>query len=280
MSKQQQLIYNLLVRLWPLSHVANWLGRQPIIGRLVVSILFGERVVEGTIIPVRQTLWGGESVALPYLCLEPLLTQASFRFLMKQCVCRSGEGCQNYPRDLGCIFLGEGARELGPEMGCPISTEEALDHVRRAVGLGLVPLIVHSSFDALMLGIRRYERMLALCFCCDCCCTVRGSLRNGPRAFWERIGRLPGLQVSVNGACVGCGTCVPLCHVQAIRLEDGRARIGDACKGCGRCAAACPREAIHLTLPEGSDVLRRLQMRIRARTDIGPAEDNGNALLT
>jgi ferredoxin len=269
--RSSRILYKLAIWLWPLSHVADRVGRLPVVGRLL-SPFFGERQCSATIIPVHQVIRGTESVPLPYLVLAPLLEQASYRFIMKECVCRSGEGCQTYPRDLGCIFLGDGAREIDAHLGQPATVAEALAHVRQALDLGLVPMIAHASMDAFVLGIRQYDRMLAICFCCDCCCTIRGSLRDGPRQFWERVTRLPGLQVKVDGACVGCGRCVSVCHVQAIQLAGGRAHINGTCKGCGRCVAQCPHGAIEMSLPNQAEVLRRLQTRIRERTDIGAKE--------
>jgi UDP-glucose 4-epimerase len=260
---------DLLARLWPLSHVANRLARRRLIGRLIAPLL-NQRCIGATIVPIQETVGSSESVALPQLLLEPLLSQASYRVAMSRCICRTGEGCQSYPRDLGCIFLGEGAREIAPQQGRAVSVDEALAHVRRAVGLGLVPLIVHSAFDALVLGIRKHERMLAVCFCCDCCCVVRGTLRDGPPQFWERITRLPDLQVTVSDSCTACGACLSLCYVQAISIENGRAQIGEDCKGCGRCAAICPNQAIEIHVPGDGQITERLQARIRTWTDIGP----------
>jgi heterodisulfide reductase subunit A len=45
--------------------------------------------------------------------------------------------------------------------------------------------------------------------------------------------------------CNGCGECVKICPVNAIRMEDGKARIDPfQCVGCGACVPVCPREAI------------------------------------
>ena len=60
---------------------------------------------------------------------------------------------------------------------------------RQAINQGLVPMIVHAAYDAELLGID-YNRMLAVCFCCDCCCTVRKGLRSGPTEFGDTVLRL------------------------------------------------------------------------------------------
>ena len=57
-----------------------------------------------------------------------------------------------------------------------------------------------------------------------------------------------GVEVKVTDRCVGCGTCVKTCFVEAIRVVNKRAVISDKCRGCGRCVEACPKHAIELTI--------------------------------
>jgi heterodisulfide reductase subunit A len=45
--------------------------------------------------------------------------------------------------------------------------------------------------------------------------------------------------------CNGCGECVPMCPVNAITMQDGKAKIDPfQCVGCGACIPVCPKEAI------------------------------------
>jgi ferredoxin len=46
--------------------------------------------------------------------------------------------------------------------------------------------------------------------------------------------------------CIGCGQCVGVCPVEAIKLEDGIAIISDECVECGVCVGECPSEAISI----------------------------------
>ena len=47
--------------------------------------------------------------------------------------------------------------------------------------------------------------------------------------------------------CTGCGTCVDLCPVEAIKLEDNIAVVdADQCVDCGSCENECPVEAIKI----------------------------------
>jgi Pyruvate/2-oxoacid:ferredoxin oxidoreductase delta subunit len=256
-----------LLRLWSLGKIPHWLGNLPLIGPLFAPC-FRPEESEAFIIPVQQAIQGTESVALPYTLLPFLTRQASARFILDKCSCRHAEHCRDYPHDIGCLFLGDGAAQIHPQLGRQASADEALAHLDRAVSSGLVPMVAHASFDAYMLDIP-YRKMLAICFCCDCCCTIRQGLRMGPVAFWDTVQRLPGLKVVVETACTGCGTCLAKCPVNAISAPDGRAYIDhQRCKGCGLCIAACPDEAIHLHLADGVDTLDRLLARIGERTDI------------
>ncbi len=46
--------------------------------------------------------------------------------------------------------------------------------------------------------------------------------------------------------CNGCGTCVEICPVQAIKIENEKAIINDDCVECGACMSECPQGAISL----------------------------------
>ena len=47
-------------------------------------------------------------------------------------------------------------------------------------------------------------------------------------------------------ACTGCGACVDMCPVNAIKMENGKAKVSDDCIECGACLNVCPSEAISL----------------------------------
>jgi UDP-glucose 4-epimerase len=243
------------------------MGTRPLLG-LLLRPLFSPSGNEAVMIPIHEAVQGDDSVVLPQPMLTPLVEKASVRFLMEECMCRRGENCQSYPHDVGCLFLGDGAAHINPALGRSVDADEALAHAQRAIDLGLVPLITHNSFDAYVLGIP-YRRMLAVCFCCDCCCAVRLVLRQGPPAFWTTVLRVPGLTVRVGEACVQCGACLTVCPVEAIYLNNGRVRIGEQCKGCGRCVTTCPVQAIGLEIAQDVDPLGQLMTRIAQRTDVG-----------
>ncbi len=45
--------------------------------------------------------------------------------------------------------------------------------------------------------------------------------------------------------CIGCGACVDVCPVQALSMEDGKAKCDEGtCIDCGACISVCPTQAI------------------------------------
>jgi ferredoxin len=266
MSRSRHIV-NLVMALWPWGKALNRAGNWPVLGSLMRPC-FDAEDNEAIIIPVHEVVRGTESVALPFSLLPPLVERSTTRTILDACLCRRGENCGAYPHDIGCLFLGDGAAHIDPALGRPASVAEALAHLRQAMDAGLVPLVVHSSFDAWLLGIP-YHQTLAVCFCCDCCCSVRQGLRLGPPAFWDTVLRLPGLAAVVGPGCTGCGECLNACPVGAVSVAAGLAHIGQSCKGCGSCASVCPVGAIDFQLAGDADALGWLLGRIQERTDIG-----------
>jgi len=44
--------------------------------------------------------------------------------------------------------------------------------------------------------------------------------------------------------CTGCGSCIEVCPVQAIKIKNKKAVVGQDCVECGACLNQCPEEAI------------------------------------
>ena len=95
---------------------------------------------QAIIIPVHETVSGTESVALPFPLLAPLVELASARFVVDACLCRSAEGCRNYPADIGCLFLGDGAARIAAVGDGGDHEVGAADHVAAGVELGVCGL--------------------------------------------------------------------------------------------------------------------------------------------
>ena len=47
-----------------------------------------------------------------------------------------------------------------------------------------------------------------------------------------------------NDKCTGCGICVDVCPVGAIKVENQKAIISEECAECAVCIDQCPNQAI------------------------------------
>ena len=269
------LRYRAALKLWPLGKLGKKAGRMPLVGKAVGPVLWNERNLDATYVPVGENVELEPGSVVPYQIIEDLIKRASNRFILSGCLCRTAAHCDRYPEEVGCIFLGDAAAQISGERGGAADIESALDHVRTAEKLGLLPCIIHSSFDASLLGID-YRRMLAVCFCCNCCCTFRTDMKGGPVAYRERIIKLPGLVMSSVGECAQCEKCARACFLGALTVGRDGPVFAEFCKGCGRCAAACPRRNIRIRLDPTVDTEAILMDRIGARTDI---EGQGTVIL-
>ena len=65
--------------------------------------------------------------------------------------------------------------------------------------------------------------------------------------------------ITADENCIGCGTCVNVCPMENIKLENGKAVIGDDCASCLACFHWCPKEAIWMSRQE--NIARRSKYR-------------------
>jgi ferredoxin len=255
------LFVHLLKKVFPNRFAAARATKVPIIGEILDRWLFEgddlmvlpkDQAIET--IEINRSLDRPGETVLPSEVVEHFIEQASVHWVMDVCICRDANRCEDYPIDLGCLFLGEAALGINPQLGRRVTKEEALAHVRRCREAGLVHLVGRNKLDTVWLGVGPGDRLLTVCNCCPCCCLWRVLPHVAPRIS-AKVTRMPGVTVTVNGRCVGCGVCTEdVCFVDAIHLVDGRAAISDECRGCGRCVDVCPQEAIEIKIDSGQFV--------------------------
>ncbi len=256
----------IITAFWPIRNLLAQMAGWRVFGRWLAPTFRGDRA---SYIPVQVEVERPTSVALSGKRVEEIIRESSFRFLLKKCMCRSLEPCRHFPKDIGCLFLGEGAREIVSSLGREASVEEALAHHRRAVALGLIPMVGKLRWDSLWLGVKRADQLLTICHCCDCCCYFK-MYRFLPPEAAAGLRKLEGLEIRVEEEkCDGCGICVERCFIQAMAVKNGKAVAGEQCRGCGRCAAVCPRQAVRVCLPKLSPPLPSAYLRC------GPASSGG-----
>jgi ferredoxin len=247
--------------------------KAPLVGRLIDQALFGgddiiylpkdnlvrEDRIRKKVIPVNESVQRPADTVLPSAVVAHFIEQSEYRWIMDFCICRESDNCQDYPKELGCIFLGEAVLKINPKLGRLATKEEALDHLRRCQEAGLVHMIGRNKLDTIWLGATPGKKLLTICNCCPCCCLWR-VLPHVDHAIGDKVTRMPGVNVSVNAACKGCKLCTrEVCFVDAIHMIDGRAVIDAArCRGCGRCVEVCPLDAIDLSFAPSTAVQRSI----------------------
>jgi ferredoxin len=263
---------NLVKKYFPSRFSLAKLTKVPFVGGMIHYGLFdGDDIIylpKDNVIRIDEPIPGPEDTVLPSQVLEHFIKKARYHWLMNFCICRDASHCQDYPIELGCLFLGEAVLGINPQLGRLVSKEAALAHVRRCRELGLVHLIGRNKLDTVWLGANPGHKLLTICNCCPCCCLWKMIPYIDP-SIGRRITKMPSVMVRVTEDCVGCRLCAEgVCFVDAIRMEDELAVIGDACRGCGRCVEMCPAEAIELSLDQDLFIRKSIE-RISPLVDVG-----------
>jgi UDP-glucose 4-epimerase len=214
-------------------------------------------------LPINEDIEAPESAPMPLMLLDTIIDEASYRVLVDYCACREAFGCTQYPTDIGCLMMGDAAREVSPSVSRVVGPEEAKATARRAIEAGLVPAVGKARVDNMLFRIKDRRNLMTVCFCCECCCLTRFTRFTPVKKLEQLFPRLDGITIEVTDECTGCGTCLERCYLKAIRLDGGRAVIGECCRACGRCASTCPSEAIKIALKQ-ADFLDRARERIRS----------------
>jgi Pyruvate/2-oxoacid:ferredoxin oxidoreductase delta subunit len=262
---------NLIKKAFPGRFRVARLTNLPVVGCVIDRSLFegddiiylpkddvAERMARH-VVQVGQPIEVAGDVALPSQVVTHFIEQANYHWIMDFCICRESEGCEDYPIDLGCLFLGEAVLGINPQLGRRVTKVEALEHVQRCREAGLIHLIGRNKLDSVWLGVKPGHKLLTICNCCPCCCLWRAVPQLNP-SISGKITKMPGVSVTVTERCEGCGVCTQdVCFVDAIHLEEQRAVISDACRGCGRCVEVCPQQAIELSIRDGRFVERTIE---------------------
>ena len=245
-------VVGLLKLSFPGRFLVARLTKVPVIERIMDRWLFeGDDIMylpRDQVIQVNRPIDMTEEMVLPSQVVEHFIDKANYHWIMSACLCRDAAKCKDYPIDLGCLFLGEAALGINPQLGRCVTKEEALEHVQRCRDAGLVHLVGRNKLDTVWLGIGPGNKLLTVCNCCPCCCLWRVLPHVAPQ-IGAKIARMPGVTVTVTDQCTGCGICTEdVCFVDAIHLVNDRAVISEACRGCTRCVDVCSQEAIEISI--------------------------------
>jgi ferredoxin len=171
--------------------------------------------------------------------LESLIENADPPYMVTNCICKQlkdleGEPCKVTSRREVCMGFGYAAKfYIEQGWGREISKEEAIG------------ILKQNQEDGLVLQPDNSQELGFLCSCCSCCCESLSRYIKFPN---------PGNMSITNyfaeidpELCTGCGTCVNICPMEAIKLKDDISKVlKKRCIGCGNCVVKCPDDAISL----------------------------------
>jgi len=195
------------------------------------------------VVPVEQEVKLQQQIVLPYEEISKIVEKIDI-IGVGYCYCRHGKDLIGEPCKLDapketCIFFSDIAQFLiDHDFIRQISKDEALKILLEAEEHGLVHNTFYYPDDP------KYSEN-AICSCCKCCCAILSLYHSGLLAMNSMTSYLAKANEE---NCVGCGTCVEKCQMEAIDLVDGKAIVNvDRCIGCGLCSHNCPEDSMKLT---------------------------------
>ncbi len=214
-------------------------------------------------IPAGRTIEAPKQAVLSYADIEHVIHKAE-RIAVVNCNCRvmsrlKGRNPCAYPLEVCMKYddLAEYVIDVG--IGRELSLDEALALNRKAEEAGCV----HFA-DNVVEGEIKHA-----CNCCPCCCWSLGNYkrRRVPR---DLLMACQFIRRTDPDACDGCGLCEEACPIDAVAVEEGKAKIDqDWCIGCGVCASACPNDAISMVRrSDVQDPLNEFQELGRVRIEM------------
>ncbi len=202
---------------------------------------FTSRTAIARVMIVEEEIPRGEEI-LPYEKVSEFIKDSTYMALTN-CFCRHeaellGRSC-GAPKEV-CMCFGPFADFLVQRgFARKASREEMLAALDRAEKAGLV----HVSDNI-------QEKINFICNCCGCCCGFLGTMTR-----LNIAGAVAPSRYSIeidSDLCNGCETCVDICQMKAISVDDDIAVVSDEkCIGCGLCVSNCPSEAILIVEREG-----------------------------
>ena len=212
----------------------------------VVMNAFKEAPPIDRVIPVEQQVEPHEDLVLPDVEVRKILEKYDV-IGVSHCYCRHLKDLLNEPCKIdaprqNCLSFGRTAKfAIDHNFAKSISKEEALEKLKEAEDKGLVHKAFHIRGDPL-------QEELAICNCCSCCCGNFQAFYSGTSPTHTYTSYLANVN---ENDCVGCGTCIDLCPMNSIELDDTFAKVNvNRCFGCGVCAQSCPENAIELKRTE------------------------------
>ena len=244
--------------------IAGFTKKSRLAKKIIDKMLFekDEIIVIPNTINVNKKIEAEKSEFLPTDVIKDVIRRCDDIVIMNSCLCRTSNNCEDYPQDIGCIFLGPTTKKIPRTVGHEATVEEALAQVDAADAAGLSHIIGRNKIDTVWMNVRPGEGLLTICHCCPCCCLwkVYPYLHSD---ISDKLERLDGVSVKYDSdKCKSCMKCLKgACMFDAISEKDGKISIdSDICKGCGLCVNTCKFNA--LTIDYNSDTIDNVVNRM------------------
>ena len=191
-------------------------------------------------IPVGLSLEAGKQAVYTNHMMEKVIEDAR-RIAVAHCPCRvisamRGRECE-HPTEV-CLKFNDLARYvIDKGIAREVTKQEALEIIKKSEEAGLVHFVDNAEGDI------RHN-----CNCCGCVCWNVGNIRRRkiPR---DVIMATYFIRETDEDECAGCGQCMEICPVDAVKMEDDMPQVDtEWCIGCGVCATVCPTGAITMVL--------------------------------
>ncbi|MBO7719258.1 MAG: 4Fe-4S binding protein [Methanosphaera sp.] len=210
------------------------------------NIEVNENVTRTSTIEINKNIQVVDKIVTPTDFIKNILRQSDDIVIMNKCLCRRSEGCDDYPIDLGCIFVGKTTEKISRKHCRQVSADEAIRHIDKCDEAGLIHIMGRNKMDSIWMNVRPGDELLTICNCCPCCCLWR-VYPNLSDSIQNDFYKLPGVSVSCdNDKCISCKKCIENCYAKSIRYEDKIIIDEDICIGCGQCTLNCPTNAMQL----------------------------------
>ncbi|MFW9827806.1 MAG: 4Fe-4S binding protein [Candidatus Thorarchaeota archaeon] len=190
------------------------------------------------IVPVEESI-EFEELSTNYDDIIALIESADDPIMVSNCICKQlkdimKDPCKTTDRREVCMAFGVPAQlYIDQERGRPITKREAIEILRK------------NQEDGLVIQPDNSQKLSFVCSCCSCCCESLSKVVSFPNPARVLI---TNYYANVDSElCTGCGTCVEICQMGSISLNDDVLHIEPIrCIGCGNCVIHCSSEAIKL----------------------------------
>jgi len=191
-------------------------------------------------VPIEQSIESEIKIST-YDNIREIFEKAKPPFAVTNCICKKATDmienpCKITERREICMAV-DWMAQLYVDQGWAreISKKEALSILKK------------NEEDGLILNVENTQEPLFFCGCCTCCCGLTAGLKKlhnpsklAHNNFYAQVD---------SELCIGCGTCIDRCQMEAITFEENKAQINKKrCIGCGNCVYICPSDALSLNI--------------------------------